>query len=305
MDFPIVDLLDDDVSTAWLLKYFHSHGLKCPQCQASVRQARVFRRTTRSKLNVYRCQKCVSLYTLYSGTVFAGKHLRPAQTVLLLRGVCKGEPSQLLARELKLSRETVHALRQALQANAQRLQPTTPLNDQRTETDELFQNAGKKGEKHADPMDPPRCRANNQRGHGTYANDRPPIVGTVGRKSGQVRLRVVKHTDGETLRRHVQTFTRERADVNTDEWTGYTRLERKPATVNHGAYEWAREDDGDGIREVHSNTIEGMWTGVRNFLRPFRGVHKRYLSQFVAMCEFNINRKRVTPKFISSIVALH
>jgi transposase-like protein len=52
-------------------------------------------------------------------------------------------------------------------------------------------------------------------------------------------------------------------------------------------------------------TIEGMWTGVRNFLRPFRGVHKRYLSQYVAMCEFSINRKRVTPKFISSIVALH
>jgi transposase len=70
-------------------------------------------------------------------------------------------------------------------------------------------------------------------------------------------------------------------------------------------YEWARDDDGDGIREVHVNTIEGMWTGVRNFLRPFRGVHKRYWSQYVAMCEFDINRKRVTPKFIASIVALH
>jgi hypothetical protein len=47
---------------------------------------------------------------------------------------------------------------------------------------------GKKGELHPDPADPPRCRANKQRGHGTYANDRPPIVGTVGRESGQVRL---------------------------------------------------------------------------------------------------------------------
>jgi len=118
-------------------------------------------------------------------------------------------------------------------------------------------------------------------------------------------LRVVKHTDGETLRKHVQTFTRKRADVNTDEWTGYTRLERKHATVNHGAYEYARDDDGDGIREVHVNTIEGMWTSVRNFLRPFRGVHKRYLSQYVAVCEFSINQKRITPRFISSIVALH
>ena len=53
---------------------------------------------------------------------------------------------------------------------------------------------GKKGEKHYDPEDPPRRRANKQRGHGTYDNDRPPVVGTVGRRSGQVRLRVVKHT---------------------------------------------------------------------------------------------------------------
>ena len=84
------------------------------------------------------------LYTLYSGTVFEGKHLRPAQVVLLLRGVCKGEPSLALARELQLSRMTVHELRNALQANAVRAQPTTRLKDQRTETDELFQNAGEK-----------------------------------------------------------------------------------------------------------------------------------------------------------------
>jgi transposase-like protein len=147
MDFPIVDLLDDDVSTTWLLKYFHPQGLKCPHCQTSVKRARYFRKTARSKLKVYRCQNCHGTYTLYSGTVFAGKHLRPAQVILLLRGVCKGEPSQLLARELKLSRETMHELRQALQANAQRLQPNTPLNDQRTETDELFQNAGEKRRK--------------------------------------------------------------------------------------------------------------------------------------------------------------
>jgi hypothetical protein len=64
-------------------------------------------------------------------------------------------------------------------------------------------------------------------------------VGTKGRQSGQVRLRLVKHTDSETLRQHVQTFTRGQAYANTDEWTSYKRLERKHATVNRGAYEWA------------------------------------------------------------------
>jgi hypothetical protein len=28
------------------------------------------------------------------------------------------------------------------------------------------------------------------------------------------------------------------------------------------------------VREVHANTIEGFWLGLRNYLRPFRGVSK-------------------------------
>jgi transposase-like protein len=147
MDFPIVGLFDDDVSIAWVLKYFHPHGLKCPHCQTSVKQARVFRKTRRSHLTVYRCGKCQGTYTPFGGTVFSGTHLRPAQAILLLRGVCKGEPSATLARELKLCRKTVHSLRRAIQANAERLQPNTPLKDRRTETDELFQNAGEKRRK--------------------------------------------------------------------------------------------------------------------------------------------------------------
>ena len=144
MDFPIVDLLDDELSVAWLLKYFHPNGLRCVQCQASLEQAREFRQTQASRLTVYRCRVCAKTYNVYSGTVFEGRQLHPAQVVLLLRGVSKGEPTLSLARELGLSRQTVHELRQRLQAQAERLQPTTALPDARTETDELFQNAGEK-----------------------------------------------------------------------------------------------------------------------------------------------------------------
>ena len=52
------------------------------------------------------------------------------------------------------------------------------------------------------------------------------------------------------------------AMVNTDEWQGYGRLAemgRGQATVCHAAGEWARDDDGDGIREVHNHAQEGLW----------------------------------------------
>lgn len=114
---------------------------------------------------------------------------------------------------------------------------------------------------------------------------------------------MVYHTDKETLTDHVHQFTRTDATVYTDEWRGYNHIIRPHATVCHGLPEWARDDDGDGIREVHTNTCEGMWTTVRNFLRPFRGVHKKYLSGYIAMCEFYINEKCITPELISDLVS--
>ncbi len=145
MDFSITDLLDEEECTQWLAKYLHPHGVRCPRCGAGTDEARDFRKQRRSGLQTYRCKRCQEVYTLYSGTIFAGKHLRPSQVVMFLRGACKGEPSAVLAREIGVSRPCVLDLRHELQRNAEARQPQTPLPDQQTETDEMFQNAGEKG----------------------------------------------------------------------------------------------------------------------------------------------------------------
>jgi len=145
MEFPIIELLDHERSIAWIEEHFHPEGFKCPRCGASVEQARVFRTTKRSRLKVYRCRVCDTTYTLYSGTIFQQKHLTPRQVVLLLRGICKGESTNTLAAELGLSYQTVLGLRHTIQANAEAEQPETPLPDEHSETDEMFQNAGEKG----------------------------------------------------------------------------------------------------------------------------------------------------------------
>ena len=163
--------------------------------------------------------------------------------------------------------------------------PCDELPDAVVEVDEMFQNAGEKGQLHDDPNDPPRVRANKVRGHGTWDNDRPPVVGTIGRETGEVRVQVVSNTDAPSLERHVIETTCPGTIVNTDEWPAYSglpRINRPRRTVCHGIREYARDDDGDGINEVHTNTIEGFWTGLRNFLRPFRGVNKVCLPRYVA-----------------------
>ena len=136
---------------------------------------------------------------------------------------------------------------------------------------------GKKGISPRNPDDPPRSRANTRRGHGTFANDRPPVAATIGRALGRARLYVVADSDRRTLEDVVQATTALGATLITDEWRAYARVTElgvRHATVNHGAGEWARDDDGDGVREVHCNAMEGTWTGLRNVLRPFRGVSK-------------------------------
>jgi transposase-like protein len=146
MIFPIAELLDEEQSVAWVEKYFHPKRLRCPGCGATTKYARAFR-THRRGLVDYRCRECQSTDNLYTGTIFAGSNLEPRRVVLLLRGVCKGEPSAVLAEEVGLSRQCVHRWRQRIQQNAYALLSDAARPDSETETDEMFQNAGEKRRK--------------------------------------------------------------------------------------------------------------------------------------------------------------
>lgn len=135
------------------------------------------------------------------------------------------------------------------------------------------------------------------------------MAGVVGRESGAARLDVVERADGATLERVVEDATLEGATVYTDEWKGYNGLSgrrRDHVRISHAGPRgtWARDDDGDGIREVHVNTMEGHWTGLRNFLRPFRGVSKWYLDQYVAIFQWGYSIKRVTDDFLRILLGM-
>jgi transposase-like protein len=160
---------------------------------------------------------------------------------------------------------------------------------------------------HREPDDPPRHRANERRGHGTFANDRPPVAATIGRDTGRACFHVIGNSGRAALEGLAQAATVAGATLNTDEWKAYGRVSepgRGHATVDHGIKEWARDDDGDGVREVHCNTMEGTWTGLRNHLRPFRGVSKWYLAGYVAMFEWSNNIKRVSDKFLGLLLGV-
>jgi transposase-like protein len=143
IDFPIGELMDDDICTLWLERYLHPQGVVCPCCGDAKR--RLFR--AQEHFPACRCRTCEGYYTLLTGTVFEKTRQRPATLVLVLRGIAKGDPTARLARELGLSRKQLHTLRHRIQANLNDNAPTGVMTGTAFEADELYQNAGKK--KHA------------------------------------------------------------------------------------------------------------------------------------------------------------
>lgn len=97
---------------------------------------------------------------------------------------------------------------------------------------------GKKGTPHRDPADPPRRRANKRKGHGTYANDRPPIISVVSRDTGEHRFWVCDHAAKRTCNALIaENVPAGSTKLYTDEWPGYYGSHPAHATVRHGVHE--------------------------------------------------------------------
>ncbi|MFN5473924.1 MAG: hypothetical protein ACK5CR_18375 [Pseudanabaena sp.] len=67
----------------------------------------------------------------------------------------------------------------------------------------------------------------------------------------------------------------------------------------------AEDEDGDGFYEVHCNTMDGIWGGLRNFLHPFRGIHKKCLYLYVALFEWGHNLRWFDFDFLRRILFPH
>ena len=250
--FPIGDLLDECACHDFLLHLLHPAGLACrnghplPPGQAPHDRHR-------APIADYRCRRAAPSST--SSPTPSGP-----RAAIRARRSSSLPPTRHRPRHTHQTpgRGTGHRSRPSAGTPARYpstagAAPFPPRRRCRTrwfEADELYQNAGEKGIRHPDPRDPPRRRANKRRGHGTFANDRPPIAGVVGRHSGRIHLQVCQRSDRATLEAFVTAHTRGGTIVNTDEWQAYGHLAatgRPHRTVCHapGIREWARDDDGD------------------------------------------------------------
>jgi transposase len=132
---------------------------------------------------------------------------------------------------------------------------------------------------HRDAIDPPRRRANKRKGHGTYANDRPPIISLISRDTGEQRFWVCDHTTRRTCHTLIADNVPSGSTLlYTDEWQSYRGSHPCHATVAHGVHEWARDDHGDGQRyEAMVNTKRVTPQLIRRMCMADLSVHIGYL----------------------------
>lgn len=140
IDYPITELLDEATCKSWLERHLHPNGFGCPECQSQERRLH----RPQGHFESYLCRVCGCYYTLLTGSVFAGSRQSAQTLVLLLRGISKGESTNRLHRELGMSYKQVLTLRHRLQQNLDESAPTTVMQGDEFEVDELYQNAGEK-----------------------------------------------------------------------------------------------------------------------------------------------------------------
>jgi transposase len=142
-------------------------------------------------------------------------------------------------------------------------------------------------------------------GRGTLAKDKPPILGMI-QRGGQVVLQMLADVQQRTIQPIIEARVAKGARVHTDEYDIYARREAwgyQHKAVCHGRGEYARDEDGDGSCEVHVNTMEGVWSLLRSWLRPHRGISQEKLPLYLGFFQFVHNARRRGKALLGELIA--
>ena len=138
------------------------------------------------------------------------------------------------------------------------------------------------------------------------AQEKPLVFGMIER-GGPVVMPLLDHVKQKTIEPLIKDTTESGALVSPDAYRIDARLERwgyARKSVNHGRGEYARDEDGDGLCEVHVNTMAGFWSLLRSWLRPPRGIFQAKLPLYLGFFAFIHNVRRRGKALLESLIAL-
>lgn len=124
-------------------------------------------------------------------------------------------------------------------------------------------------------------------------------------RGGELIIRMLANVKQTTIKPIITQMVAQGSLIYTDEYDIYARLQQwgyEHQRVCHSRGEYARDDDGDGFCEVHVNTIEGVWSLLRSWLRPHRGISQEKLPVYLGFFEFVHNARRRGKALLGSLL---
>ena len=264
---------DDATCLEWLKDRLYPDGIYCTKCETTTLHHRVKSRPS------YSCDHCGHHVHPTANTIF---HKSPTAlttwfyAIYLMASTRCGISAKQIERETGVTYKCAWRMFKQIRSMLEENSPIGGIG-KRVETDEMY-------------IGPRTKRL------GRDPKPKTPVVGMVERK-GRVVAVVASDTKKPTLHGIIREYVLPRTTVFTDDYPAYDEL--NPSHYNHYRIKHSARVYVSG--NIHTQTIEGFWSLVRNGLRGvYHSVGKGYLQSYLNEYSFRYNRRfDEQPMFIS------
>jgi transposase len=272
---------DEPTCLEWLRNYLYPDGIYCETCEKVTKHHRIASRPS------YSCDHCGHHVHPTAGTIFH-KSPTPLTTwfyaIYLMAQTRCGISAKQIQRETGVTYKTAWRMFKQIRSMLEEDGGPVGGRGKRVEIDEAYIGGRRKGGT-GRPMAGDKVKT--------------AVVGIVERK-GRIKALVADDVKGSTLLGMVHENVLPKSTVFTDELNAYHGIGHMPnrsydhKRINHSAKVYV-------VGEIHTNTVEGFWSLLKNGLRGvYHSVGKGYLQSYLNEYSFRYNRRFDTqPMFLS------
>ena len=291
----------------------------CPHCNSSSITPRALKKKSTKgrkrkypekvrKTPLYHCNGCNKDFTVLMGTIFEGSKM-PLQKwfmlVSLMLHAKKGISSMQISRDLGITYKS--AWYSAMRVRCAMLDQADMLEGV-VEMDEAYiggkfrNRKGKSNVANIGYKEIEEDAWQHKRKGRNPVENKVAVVGIVERgKGGRVVMNVKDQLRSEDLLKMLKRYVnikKGKTTVMTDEYSGYKAFDKiiQHYTVNHSKKEYVKHLKG--IKDsIHTNTIEGVWSIIKNGIRgQYHVLSKKYLPFYLSEAAYKYSRRNDTSK---------
>jgi len=236
----------------------------------------------------YHCNVCKTTFSVITDTIFEYTGL-PLSKWFVLTGLMLNAKMGISAKELQRNTGVTYktAWYSAMRIRCAMIDHCNIELENIVEMDEAYI-GGKPRKKYTKNANEPNLsKITSKRGRGTK---KTPVVGIVER-GDKIVLKVIEKLTSRNLVAMLKDCVKtENAIVVTDEFRSYKKFDDivQHYTIKHSAKQWVK-----GM--MHTNTIEGFWSIVKNSIKgSYRAISKKYLPFYLVQSQYIYNHRNYT-----------